>query len=558
MCENAINFDLSLLKCLPREYVTEEMYDKYIMDNAKGVRVSIYKASVNGWRKNNESYLGFLKDVPKEYVTKKTYNQVFRVNPLLFVAFPDEFKTNEMCEKIYEIYGEDIIRFIPISKRWNLSYKEEISGKTTEEIKEFYYNKFADNPLEKIDYIPFEYRSQKVYDKLFDIGGISVIDKIPNEFKTQKMWDRVVFSAKDVSVLKEIPDEFISSDMCEYLYAIYGIKALYLIPQRCMTKEMYIELINDNIYDNLKLLPVEILDEEILNILVVKLRKVIKEGKTVDACFEVISALINLYPFLIRAFNKEEIDKIIIKELYLIGGNGGTVDSIAKKYELSTSIIDTVLENLKDMDIDVYNNIRSILAINQNKWFINMKNSIYNLDIIISLLDIDKDNKLNIVQKTKFAYLYFKYINNSLEDIYNFNYSKYSKIDCLAIDNFFKNVLKYNYLYNGVNDAGIVFDSDTIKFNNSWLNSYDRNKFFAIKDGKMTMEYRYGKSEQLLTLDIEKMIINKLMDNDIPLLDTIVQVAFREYFKGNLDDYIEQFRVYNQEFEAVKKGRGIR
>ena len=49
------------------------------------------------------------------------------------------------------------------------------------------------------------------------------------------MWDSVVFNAKDGSILKEIPDKFISRDMCEYLYAIYGIKALYFIPKRFLT-----------------------------------------------------------------------------------------------------------------------------------------------------------------------------------------------------------------------------------------------------------------------------------------------------------------------------------
>lgn len=558
MCEKTIDFDSSLLEYLPKKYITEEMYEKYIIDNAKSARVSIYLASVNELHKNREIYLGFLKNVPSKYITKKTYEEIFRLNPLLFVAFPDDIKTDEMCRRIYDIYGKRVIEFIPISKRWASIYKDDISGKSIDEIKEFYYNLFSVNPLENIDYIPLEYRNQSVYDKLFDVGGIAILDKIPNEFRTKKMWDSVVFNAKDGSILKEIPDKFISRDMCEYLYAIYGIKALYFIPKRFLTKEMYVKLINDNIYDNLELLSVDLLDEEILSIIVVKLKKIIKEGKTINASFEVISTLVNVYPFLIRAFNKEVINKIIIKELYLIKLNGGTIENIAKKYEITVSMINTILESLRDTDSETYNNIKSILDMNQDKWLFNMQNDIYNLDIIINLVNIDNSNKLNIIQKTKFAYLYFKYINNSLDDIYNFNYKKYSKINCLVIDKFFRDILRYNYLSNDGNDVGTMLDSDMIKPNNSWLNSYDRNKFFAIKNDKITMEHRYGKSEQLLTLEIEQKVIDELTKNGIPLNDTIVQVAFREYFNNNLDGYIEQFRVYDQEFEAVKKGRGRR
>jgi hypothetical protein len=185
-----------------------------------------------------------------------------------------------------------------------------------------------------------------------------------------------------------------------------------------------------------------------------------------------------------------------------------------------------------------------------------MQSDVSNLDIIIGMLGDIKGNKLDMEQKIKFAYLNMKYINNSLEEIYNFNYNKYSGRDYSKVDGFFKRILKYNYVFGKDRDISTIPEVKTILFNNGWLKKYDRNKFFSIKDGNITMERRYGKDSKLLTLEIEKEIISELVINNIPLNDMVVQGAFREYFNGRLDEYVKKFIGYDIEFENIRKERG--
>lgn len=558
MSEKTIKYNSLLLQYIPFEYRTREMFEYYIKDCASRVRVSISKAiNERDWG-SNSMYLNFLVIVPREYLTQKIFDEMFELNPLLFVAFPDKFKTTLMCNKIFEIYGDRMIYFIPKRFLYEVTHKTSLKDKTFKEKEDVYYENFKDDPLDRIDYIPLEYRTQRVYDLLFKTGGMYVIDKIPFENRTQEMWDRVVFNARDISVLKDVPEHFITREMCEYLYNLFSTRTeeLCFIPSKYLSKEMCIDLLNDNIYENLTRLSLDKLDEEVLSIIVVKLKKMISEGKTLGANRELVKYIVGLYPYLIKAFNKDIVKEIIIEELYSLIVNEGTVENIANKYGISISYIKGVLEDIRDTDVKAYDMIKNILDMNQNKWFYNMQKDVSNLDIIISMLGNIKDNKLDMGQKVKFAYLYIRYIGNSLEEIYNFNYNKYTDKDYRLVDNFFKRVLKYNYIFGVGKDITTVPETKTIEFNNSWLRKYDRNRFFSIKDGNATMERRYGKDSKLLTLDIEKEIINELRISNIPLNDMIVQGAFREYFNGRLNDYIKQFIGYDMEFENKRKERG--
>ena len=137
-----------------------------------------------------------------------------------------------------------------------------------------------------------------------------------------------------------------------------------------------------------------------------------------------------------------------------------------------------------------------------------------------------------------------------MEEIYSFNFSKYTNVDYSNVTRFFNRVLKYNFIRS---DVATVPEKKTIQFNNGWLRNYDRKRFFAIKKGVPTMERRYGKDSELLTFEIEEKIINVLKSGGIPLSEVIVITAFKEYFNGNLAMYVEKLKRYDALYVDAKK-----
>ena len=172
-----------------------------------------------------------------------------------------------------------------------------------------------------------------------------------------------------------------------------------------------------------------------------------------------------------------------------------------------------------------------------------------NLSVIIDYLGNIDFKGISLEQKLKFSYLCNKYLTRDLEEIYSFGYDKYSSKDYSNIKKFFNRVLKYNFINS---DYITIPEKKTIKFNNSWFRNYNTERFFAIKDGKPTMEHRYGKNSELLTLEIEDKIVNALKFEGIPLTEVLVTTAFKEYFNGNLSGYIEKVNGFSTEFEQFK------
>ena len=215
---------------------------------------------------------------------------------------------------------------------------------------------------------------------------------------------------------------------------------------------------------------------------------------------------------------------------------------------IDVSYVNIILEKIKLDDISSYTAIKNVLDMNQRSHFFNMINDVKILSIIIESLGKIDVKGLNIEQKLRFTYLCNKYLSYDLEDIYSFDYSKYINEDMSIVTKFFNRVLKYNFIRNG---NATIPEKKTIQFNNSWLRKYNRNKFFAIKNGNYTMEHRYGKNGDLLTLDIEEKIVNVLRTEGIPLNEIIVTNAFKEYFNDNLVLYIEKLKGYDSEFEVL-------
>ena len=296
-------------------------------------------------------------------------------------------------------------------------------------------------------------------------------------------------------------------------------------------------------------IPDDMIDVDIISIAKMEMDKMVENIDLVERkdLTKLMSLIIKLYP------KSEEIiynskDEEIRKELYSLINNGGTIEGIAERYMIDVSYVNRILDRIKEDDISSYTAIKNVLDINQRSHFLNMINDVKILSFIIESLGKIDVKGLNIEQKLRFTYLCNKYLSYDLEDIYSFDYSKYINGDMSIVTKFFNRVLKYNFIRNG---NATIPENKTIQFNNSWLRKYNRNKFFAIKNGKATMEHRYGKNGDLLTLEIEEKIINVLKSEGIPLNEIIVTNAFKEYFNGNLALYVEKLKGYDGEFEIL-------
>lgn len=153
-------------------------------------------------------------------------------------------------------------------------------------------------------------------------------------------------------------------------------------------------------------------------------------------------------------------------------------------------------------------------------------------------------------QKLEFAYLSKKYLENSLEDIYAYNNSYYNKVVSLEVNSFIEYVLAYSLYVDAY--SGMV-DIKKITHNNEWLKDFNYIKFFDIRDNVAHSKHIYGEKQMELTPEIAREIIARLKIEEIPLNILIVNVAFRRYFKGELDLYIKELHGLDTIFDKPKR-----
>lgn len=320
-----------------------------------------------------------------------------------------------------------------------------------------------------------------------------------------------------------------------------------------INERMYINLLKEDLQNQAQFIPTVLYNEKVFSVIIVSLRSLILSGKTIKMNADIFEVILNMYPDLLKAFDEKYVEKTIVKELKEAINSGKTKSDISQKYAISIDEINYIMEEIKTTDINLYDQINSVLSDNEKQKEINMIKDISNLNQIISSLGPIKNNILTTEQKVKFTYLYGKYIHNSLEDIYNGDYKAKSEIDTSKIHSFFTNILKFHHIFKQTMDPDKV---DNIIFNNSWYKDYDRIKFFGMKNGVPTIENKYGKNEELLTLNQEQVIIETLKTENIPLKEFVVKIAFREFFKDNLFEYISKLKSYDQELEEInQKGR---
>lgn len=299
-----------------------------------------------------------------------------------------------------------------------------------------------------------------------------------------------------------------------------------------------------------KFVPENLYNEKIYSIIVVQLRNTIARRETIRMDADIYKVVLELYPDVLKAFDEKYVKAIIIKELDEARENGKTKKDIAKKYELSEDEIESILESIKETNPNLYNEINDNLEKNKSEKKIKMLNDIINLDRIIELLGPIKNNELTSEQKLKFTYLYGKHIHNSLDDIAQSNYRRVEGIRTSKMSNFLGNILKIQHMFNL---ATLTSSIEDITLKNEWYKNYDRDEFFGMKNGVPTIDNKYGKKAELLTLNIEYTIVEMLKAEEIPLKDFVVRNAFREYFKDNLFEFIYKLKEYDREFEELKE-----
>ena len=524
---------------IPRKFLTQEICAEYFEKCRSGYTVHLC--------------------IPEEFRTREMWKELIS-DPryrCLFSHIPIELLDQEMCDVCFNEYPLLVFKYIPVQFRTKKMYEDLVNIIAFHET----------GGIDLLEKIPVEFWNQKVCDVYFYRYPLKGLKNIPVQFRTKKMYEylviKVAFHGMEyINLLEEIPAEFWDQEICDELF-FEDYNCFKYIPEKFRTKEMYIEVLRNNISEYINFVALKINDPEILGVAVFELRRLIKEKKTVNMDISLWFELVKLYPDLNRVLSRETKTELINRELYLLIDNSGSIESIAKRYEVSVSTVSKRLEEIKDTDIDAYTKIKKVLEKNADLYMMSMLSDIDNLGKIILSLGNLKVNSLSLEQKVKFAYLYYKYIYNPLDEIYIYN-KRYGKDKSVVdkqgiidrtrmIDGFFKRFLKFNYIYNDNLSLEDIPEGKTILFNNSWVRKYKREKFFAIKDGRATMERRYGKDSKLLTLDIEEYIIDELKNFGIPLNDCVVQCAFREYFNGNLDEYINNLLSYDTEINIKGK-----
>lgn len=495
--------------------------------------------------------------IPKKYITQEISNKAFSKNKKFIKYIPPEFFNQQMWEYIIEKIPK-LIEYTP---------KKFINKKIS--------NLVLSYDIILIKYIPKEFTTQNIWNKAIKKSP-KLIEYIPKSFITQEICDTTFF--KDPTLIKYIPKEFISKNIADYVYLqnptlLHYLPQTYinqkrnenlvlsepqfitLIPKEQLTKETCLKLIYQN-PNNIRYIPKEFITEELLIQLILQKEELIniipEEFIKEKLCLKLIKinpTLINIIPENIKNkkvnSNYTLLEYIIINELEYIINHHGTLENIIKKYELPLNKINSTIEKIKEIDIQLYTKIKNKLLTNQKNWIINMHNDCRKLTEIILSLGNTNSNALNKAQKIKFAYLYKKYITNSLDEIYSFLINRNNLIkEYNILICFYKNILNYHKINDILTLPEIITN---IKVNNKWLEDFNKPKYLSINNGLPTSIIKY--KEQETNIEVIDNIINVLKKEHIPLNDIIVKEAIRQHFDGTLHNFISNLKSYDKIIE---------
>lgn len=487
-------------------------------------------------KKSLDDYLMYVVDyhgIPDVYRTKEMCLGLFYANIDEYISLiPDEYKSIELCEMLVK---RDFKKYFP---------KVPVELRTVK----MYENLVELDPVNNIDMVPVDKRSQKMYDMLFDYGLDICIDKIPDEFITNKMYHRLI-RINPSKYACMCPKEYFDCEMADYLLSS-NIKYLDIIPNNVKDEKFYLELIKKDPIKYLKYLPNKYYTDEVID----SIGKILS-GKTIkyrlNGGDKLNKKILNRFPSLIEMFTLPVMHGLIKEELAKMIKENGDISDIATKYNISNKTVLNVIYAIEKNDQVFYNNIcnylnSDVIAIRNQT----IKDDLRKLEIIILSLGKVTRHTLTLENKLQIAYLTKKYLNYSLEEIYAFNNSSKNDKVSREVNVFIEYVLDYT-LYADTYRGTI--DVKKISYNNEWLKDFNIVKFFNIVNGNINSKYLYGPNEEELTIDIVNEIISRLKFEEIPLNLLILSVAFRKYFKGELDNYIRKLHSFDSIFDEPKR-----
>lgn len=178
--------------------------------------------------------------IPTEFVDNELCLMAFSKDIASIVFFPKEYISLSMYITVLTSYDANLIHMVPdelrIKEVWqacilnNISYtrivpREYIDEEICFQSLENTPKHFKPNVIDFIDFIPEEYRSERIYRKLIEYSYIK-LDKIPNELKTKELYE---YAAKcDYAYITQIPHEYITREMVLNILADYHNKNGYI------------------------------------------------------------------------------------------------------------------------------------------------------------------------------------------------------------------------------------------------------------------------------------------------------------------------------------------
>lgn len=564
MVGNNIYYNDYVLGYIGLSDIPYKYWDSSVESYALKKEPGIYYEKLLEYTINNETGMTIeecLKKIPKEFRTLRIYQKLLtldymRFYPLVPINMRSKIKLNP--ETVKDLIST--FKFIPDEMRSPALYKELSKKSLDDYLKYFskvpvelrtvkmYENLVELDPVNNIDMVPADKRSQKMYDMLFDYGLDIYIDKIPDEFITKKMYHRLI-RINPSKYACMCPKEYFDCEMADYLLSS-NIKYLDIIPNNFKDEKFYLELIKKDPIKYLKYLPNKYYTDEVID----SIGKILS-GKTIkyrlNGGDKLNKKILNRFPSLIEMFTLPVMHGLIKEELAKMIKENGDISDIATKYNISNKTVLNVIYAIEKNDQVFYNNIcnylnSDVIAIRIQT----IKDDLRKLKRIILSIGKVTRHTLTLENKLQIAYLTKKYLNYSLEEIYAFNNSSKNDIVSREVNIFIEYVLDYT-LYADTYRGTI--DVKKISYNNEWLKDFNIVKFFNIVNGNINSKYLYGPNEEELTIDIVNEIISRLKFEEIPLNLLILSVAFRKYFKGELDNYIRKLHSFDSIFDEPKR-----
>lgn len=471
-------------------------------------------------------------DIPKEYLTKKKCMDMFYANTEKYVyEIPEIYKSQELCDLLVRIDFEKYFKCVPEACRTPKMYEELVRR----------------DPIKNIKEVPSEKQTQAMYDLIFDYGIDHYINLIPKKFLSKKMYHRLIRINQN-KYLPLMPEEYYDTDIAVEL-VVASTSNLNTIPAKVKNIDFYLRLIKKDPTKYLKYLPNKFFNDEVI----AKIGSILEKRKdTHKLCEElpINKMIIDKFPGLLGQFSDKIIMKVIKEELCDIIANNLSINTVIDKYGLSNKTIINILAKIKEKDIKTYKKVNEKIEEHNASEYTNIQDDMLKLETIILSLGKVSRRRLTSEKKQEIAYLIRKYVHTPLEVVYTYNNSYLKENKNETINDFIEYVLEYSMIidrYEGLAEAR------KITYENPWLKDFNFDKFFNIVNGIPTSTYKYGAEAKELTVNIAKEIINYLISEGIPLNTLIVSIAFRRYFKGELEDYIKELHSFDNIFTESKK-----